>query len=139
MITENQIIKYSIYGALFITTAIGLGAIGAHALEGVTQITPKNIESWKTGVQYQLIQGIGLFIIVFLASHLKLTSIKSVLYIHITGTLLFSFSIYLLVLNAVWQQLWLKYAMIALTPLGGVLMIIGWLLLVVKLAKLKRV
>lgn len=138
MITENQIIKYSSYGALFIATAIGLGAIGAHALEGVTQITPKNIESWKTGVQYQLIQGIGLFIIVFLTSHLKLTSIKSVLYIHITGTLLFSLSIYLLVLNAIWQQLWIKYAMIALTPIGGVLMIIGWLMLVVKLAKLKR-
>lgn len=137
MITEKDIKKYGIYGALFIATAIGLGAIGAHALEGVTQITSKNIESWKTGVHYQLIQGLGLFIILFIAHHLKITSIKGILAIHILGTLLFSVSIYLLVLNSVWQQIWLKYAMIALTPLGGILMIIGWLLIVVKLVKLK--
>lgn len=134
---ENQIRTYSIFAALMIAFAIGLGAIGAHALEGIEQISPKNIESWKTGVLYQLFQGLGLLVIIVLSYVLKLTAIKAIVNIHILGTLLFSVSIYLLVLNAVWQQMWLKYAMIALTPIGGVLMIIGWLLLVYKLAKHK--
>jgi uncharacterized membrane protein YgdD (TMEM256/DUF423 family) len=135
----NQIIikKYSIYASILIATGIGLGAIGAHALEGVTQITPKNIESWKTGVFYQLLQGLGLLAIVLIANQLKIISIKGILIVHILGTVLFSVSIYLLVLNSVWQLTWLKYVMIALTPLGGMLMILGWLLFVIKLTKLK--
>jgi uncharacterized membrane protein YgdD (TMEM256/DUF423 family) len=137
MATQIVIKKYSIYASIFIATGIGLGAIGAHALEGVPQITPKNIESWKTGVLYQLLQGLGLLAILLIANQLKITSIKGILIVHILGTVLFSVSIYLLVLNSVWQLTWLKYAMIALTPLGGVLMIVGWLLVVVKLVKLK--
>jgi uncharacterized membrane protein YgdD (TMEM256/DUF423 family) len=137
MATQIVIKKYSIYASIFIATGIGLGAIGAHALEGVPQITPKNIESWKTGVLYQLLQGLGLLAILLIANQLKITNIKGILFVHILGTVLFSVSIYLLVLNSVWQLTWLKYAMIALTPLGGVLMIVGWLLVVVKLVKLK--
>lgn len=137
MATQIVIKKYSIYASIFIATGIGLGAIGAHALEGVPQITPKNIESWKTGVLYQLLQGLGLLAILLIANQLKITSIKGILIVHILGTVLFSVSIYLLVLNSVWQLTWLKYAMVALTPLGGVLMILGWLLFVIKLVKLK--
>jgi uncharacterized membrane protein YgdD (TMEM256/DUF423 family) len=137
MLTQTEIKKYSILASIFIATAIGLGAIGAHALEGVPQITPKNIESWKTGVLYQLLQGLGLFAILLIVIQLKILNIKGILVIHILGTVLFSVSIYLLVLNSVWQQVWLKYAMVALTPLGGVLMIVGWLLFVIKLVNLK--
>ncbi len=137
MATQIVIKKYSIYASIFIATGIGLGAIGAHALEGIPQITLKNIESWKTGVLYQLLQGLGLLAILLIANQLKITSIKGILIVHILGTVLFSVSIYLLVLNSVWQLTWLKYAMVALTPLGGVLMILGWLLFVIKLVKLK--
>jgi uncharacterized membrane protein YgdD (TMEM256/DUF423 family) len=101
------------------------------------KLHPKTLKVGKRECLYQLLQGLGLLAILLIANQLKIASIKGILIVHILGTLLFSVSIYLLVLNSVWQLTWLKYAMIALTPLGGVLMIVGWLLVVIKLVKLK--
>jgi uncharacterized membrane protein YgdD (TMEM256/DUF423 family) len=107
-------------------TGIGLGAIGAHALEGNALITAKNIESWKTGVFYQLLQSLGMLLVMIVGYFLQMANVKRVIRIILFGTLLFSLSIYLLVLNSIWQIDAVKYAMVALTPIGGILMIIGW-------------
>lgn len=111
---------------LLLTTGIGLGAIGAHALQTHPLITPKHIESWKTAVQYQLIQSLGLMLLGII-QHLFSVSLKKILYLHLAGLLLFSFSIYLLVGNAAWEIPMLSRILGPITPLGGICMMIAWL------------
>lgn len=120
---------------IFIIMGITFGAIGAHALEKLPGILPKHIESWKTGVLYQLIQGLGLLILVILTQFWKLEKTKLALNIISIGTILFSCSIYVLALNHNWNINAVKYAMIPITPLGGVLMIVGWCLFLMKVVK----
>lgn len=124
-----------IIALLFVTLGIALGAIGAHGLEGIEQISDKNIESWKTGVLYQLFQGLGLLVLVLYSQFFKVEKVKLSLSIITIGTFLFSFSIYVLVLNHIWQIDWIKYAMIPLTPIGGLLMILGWIVFLVKVIR----
>jgi uncharacterized membrane protein YgdD (TMEM256/DUF423 family) len=131
-------IKYKpivIIALLFVTLGIALGAIGAHGLEGIEQISNKNIESWKTGVLYQLFQGLGLLVLVLFSQFFKVEKVKLSLSIITIGTFLFSFSIYVLVLNNIWQIDWIKYAMIPLTPIGGLLMILGWVVFLGKVIR----
>ncbi len=131
-------IKYKpivIIAILFVSLGIALGAIGAHGLEGIEQITDKNIESWKTGVLYQLFQGLGLMVLVLFSQFFKVDKVKLSLRVITIGTFLFSFSIYILVLNNIWNINALKYAMIPLTPIGGLLMIFGWIVFLGKVIR----
>lgn len=134
---DNYIFRKSflIYGIILIASGVAFGAIGAHSLENVEQLEPKNIDSWKTGVLYQLLMAGGIILMILLEKILKLSSIKTSLLILSIGVSLFSFSIYFLVLNHIWEIDVLKYIMIPLTPVGGVLMIISWILLLVKVIK----
>jgi uncharacterized membrane protein YgdD (TMEM256/DUF423 family) len=118
--------SYFFVCTILLAIGIGLGAIGAHALSGHPAITVKQIESWKTGVFYQLIQSLGMLLVIVIGHQFKIESLKGVLKLMLVGVLLFSVSIYLLVLNAIWQIEMIKYAMIPLTPIGGLLMIFGW-------------
>ncbi len=86
---DNQFRKHIIIAFLFVILGITFGAIGAHALEKLPGILPKHIESWKTGVLYQLFQGLGLLILVLLTQFWKLEKTKIALKIIITGTILF--------------------------------------------------
>jgi uncharacterized membrane protein YgdD (TMEM256/DUF423 family) len=52
-------------GGLLAALAVGLGAIGAHALK--TQLTPEQLETYYTAVQYQMIHAIGLVVVGLLA------------------------------------------------------------------------
>ncbi len=134
-------IKYKpivIIALLFVSLGIALGAIGAHGLEGIEQISNKNIESWKTGVLYQLFQGLGLLVLVLFSQFFKVEKVKLSLSIITIGTFLFSFSIYVLVLNNIWNINALKYAMIPLTPIGGLLMILGWVVFLGKVLVARR-
>lgn len=126
---------FLIYALILMITGISLGAIGAHALEGVEALKPENIESWKTGVLYQLLMATGIMLIIMLERVLKLNNIKSVLIILAIGVSLFSFSIYILVFNHIWNISIIKYSMIPLTPIGGVLMILAWTLFLYKIVR----
>ena len=123
---------------VFIILGISLGAIGAHALEKVPGILPKHIDSWKTGVLYQLFQGLGLLLLIILSQFWKLDKTKMAINVITIGTILFSCSIYIIVLNHSWNINAIKYAMIPITPLGGVLMIAGWCMFLMKVQKKLR-
>lgn len=114
---------------LLIILGVTLGALGAHALEGVLDIGPDQIESWKTAVFYQLFQSLGVVVIILLHRHFSIKRLHFIAWILTIGTILFSFSIYLLVLNYIWDLQFLKMIMIPLTPIGGILMITGWIAL----------
>ena len=96
--------------------AVMLGAFGAHALAGVLA---KNgtLEIWKTASQYHFITVLALLVIG--ATGLKAGRSFCLL---TAGMAVFSGSLYALALTNI---KWLG----AITPIGGVLMIVGWLLL----------
>ena len=119
-----------IIGALFIVLAIIFGAFGAHALKEI--LTEEKLISFETGVRYQLFHGLGLLILGLLDDRLpfRMTLISRLL---IAGTLLFSFSIYLLALS---EQIGVSLKWLGpVTPIGGLLMIIGWVFFIAQVIK----
>ena len=113
---------------LFATTLGGLavifGAFGAHTLKKI--LSTEQLKSFETGVKYQLYHAIVLLIIGF-NFNLKVDSEKYMVYSFILGIILFSFSIYGLVISSAKNKK-LKF-LGPITPIGGLLLIIGWSLL----------
>ena len=118
-----------IFGSLFGCTAVIFGAFGAHLLK--KKLTSAQLQSFETGVKYQMYHAIVLLIIGF---NLEInTSLDNcILYAFIIGTLLFSFSIYGLVLSSANNKK-LKF-LGPITPLGGLFLVAGWALLIYKFA-----
>ena len=119
-----EILLSQFFGALFGFLAIVFGAFGAHALKN--KLTEEQLQSFETGVKYQMYHAIVLLVISFnLNFNSSLEAI--LLTCFIVGTLLFSFSIYGLVLSSASGN---KMRFLGpVTPLGGLLLAIGWLLL----------
>jgi len=110
----------SILGGL----AVILGAFGAHALKKI--LSEDQLKSFETGVKYQMYHAIVLLIIGFNFSF-DTASEKYMAYSFILGILLFSFSIYGLVISSAKNK---KLRFLGpITPLGGLFLIIGWGLL----------
>jgi len=119
----------AITGVLLILCGIILGAFGAHALKEL--VSTSKLASFETGVRYQLLQGMGLLII-GLQSSLSF-SLKIFYRLMLVGTLLFSFSIYLLTFSEVSN---IPTKLIGpITPIGGFLMICAWFHLVFKMIR----
>ena len=111
-------------GALFGILAVVLGALGAHALK--TVLSDASLESFRTGVAYQMYHALFLL---FLGSttYLNDREKRPVYLLILAGVLCFSFSIYGLTTGPLAG---LDFSPIAwITPLGGVLLISGWLLM----------
>lgn len=111
-------------GALYGLLAVVFGAFGAHALKKI--FSEDQLKSFETGVKYQMYHAIVLLILGF---NLNLTTSleKYMVYCFTVGTFLFSFSIYGLTLSAAKGK---KLSFLGpITPLGGLLLVIGWSLL----------
>jgi uncharacterized membrane protein YgdD (TMEM256/DUF423 family) len=122
----------TLFAIFFIGSAILLGAFGAHALKSI--LTVEKLASFETGVRYQMYNGLALLIIGFCAKTISPTKVFFAL--NILGTFLFSFSIYLLCLN---QFIPIpKLVLVPLTPIGGGLLIVSWLILFVSIWKQKQ-
>ena len=119
------------WGFFFGLTAVILGAFAAHGLEKA--LDPEQIDSFQTGVRYQMYHAILLILLGKQPEFRK----KAILYFLVIGTLLFSFSIYLLNLR---QLLELDFLSILgpITPIGGTLLIIAWGMLLLQVLKLKE-
>ncbi|MGB5555951.1 MAG: DUF423 domain-containing protein [Flavobacteriaceae bacterium] len=104
--------------------AIVLGAFGAHGLEKL--VDADALDTFETGVRYQMYHALLLLVlsqIAFIPEKLKGT----VFYLITLGVLLFSFSIYLLATNTLTT---FDFKTIGfLTPIGGLLLILGWIIL----------
>lgn len=124
--------KVVITGAVFIVVAIILGAFGAHALKEV--LLPDELTSFETGVRYQVYHGLALLII-GLNSNAFGFSLKWVYNLILAGVILFSGSIYGLSLDTL---IGMKFSFLGpITPIGGLLMIIGWSVLIIQITKSK--
>lgn len=98
-----------------------LGAFGAHALK--ESLAPEALNSFETAVRYQMYHVIVLLLVNF-TDHISLNLKNKLTLIFISGIALFSGSIYLIYLLGVpVSSIWF------VTPLGGFILIIGWILL----------
>tara|TARA_B100000446_G_C10466605_1_gene310878 strand:- start:418 stop:813 length:396 start_codon:yes stop_codon:yes gene_type:complete len=115
---------FIITGALFGMLAIIFGAFGAHALKKI--LSEDQLKSFETGVKYQMYHAI---VLVTLGFNYQFST--TVMYWCFTlGTILFSFSIYGLVLSDAKGK---KLRFLGpITPIGGLLFVVGWLLLILK-------
>lgn len=106
-----------VFGALSGGTTVMLGAFGAHGLEGM--LTADALDTYNTAVQYQGLHALALFACGLLAMHHGGIGLRIAGSAFLVGTLLFSGSLYLLVLTDIH---WLGM----ITPFGGLSFIIGW-------------
>lgn len=116
-----------IFGSIFGGLAIILGAFGAHLLK--KKLTSEQLQSFETGVKYQMYHAIVLLILGFNLD-ISATINAYIIYAFIIGTILFSFSIYGLVLSSAKNKK-LKF-LGPITPLGGLFLVAGWVLLLFK-------
>lgn len=122
---------FVLFGGVFILLGILLGAFGAHSLKN--HISFEELQSIKTGLQYQMHHGLALIFIGFNVNKIKNSAL--ICWGFISGTLLFSCSIYLLALDHlmaidlgfIWPT----------TPIGGTILIASWAFFVVKVSKNK--
>jgi uncharacterized membrane protein YgdD (TMEM256/DUF423 family) len=108
--------------ALLGSTAVLLGALGAHALKAIC--TPEQLQSFETAVRYQIYHSIALLV---LCSVPRSACVKLTERLWLWGTVLFSGSIYVLLFLKIQFHATSLSALGIITPLGGILMILGWL------------
>ncbi|WP_428742557.1 DUF423 domain-containing protein [Tenacibaculum sp.] len=113
-----------VFGAAFGLLAVVFGAFGAHALKKV--LTEEQLKSFETGVKYQMYHAL---ILLFTGSYFS-SSAPLIGWCFIIGVILFSFSIYGLVLSDARGK---KMKFLGpVTPLGGLFLIIGWAMLLIE-------
>jgi uncharacterized membrane protein YgdD (TMEM256/DUF423 family) len=125
---KRIIIIASIFGML----AVGLGAFGAHGLRGL--VSQEQLDTWHIAVQYQFYHT---FALLFLAtfSRFRSRAINAASWFFTFGILLFSGSLYIIAAKDLLNITQLSFIG-PITPLGGVLFILGWISLL--LATLKN-
>ena len=110
---------YRLLGSILAFSAVLLGAFGAHALKE-TLSANDSIQTWETAVRYQMWHAIALILLSM--NSLSNPIPKMIGPCFAIGTILFSGSLYGLALDG---PKWLG----PITPLGGLSLMIGWLLL----------
>jgi uncharacterized membrane protein YgdD (TMEM256/DUF423 family) len=125
---KNIIVTAAIFGML----AVIAGAFGAHSLKAY--LSPAQLEVWQTAVQYQFYH---VFALLFLSTFAPFKSklITASYYLFTFGIVFFSGSLYLLACRNMigLSPLWIG----PITPVGGLLFILGWLMLSIAALKSK--
>ncbi len=121
-----------ILGAFLGFTGIVLGAFAAHGLKEL--ISPESVQTFETGVKYQMYHAL-LLLFVGSTSYVSAKTKKLVFYFVSIGWLFFSGSIYLLATNLLTNFDFKTIAFI--TPIGGLCLIIAWMMLFVNFIKIK--
>ena len=110
-------------GAFFGMFSVIFGAFGAHALKKI--LSAEQLNSFEVGVKYQMYHAIVLLVLGFNASNIN----AAIYWCFTLGIILFSFSIYGLILSSAKGK---KLRFLGpVTPIGGLLLVIGWLLLLI--------
>jgi uncharacterized membrane protein YgdD (TMEM256/DUF423 family) len=113
-----------VFGAIFGLLAVVFGAFGAHALKKI--LTEDQLKSFETGVKYQMYHAL---VLLFTGSYFNSQN-QLMGWCFIIGIILFSFSIYGLVLSDAKGK---KMKFLGpITPLGGLLLVLGWAMLLVE-------
>jgi uncharacterized membrane protein YgdD (TMEM256/DUF423 family) len=113
-------------GAIFMALAVLLGAFGAHALKN--SLPPEMLAVYKTGVEYQFYHALGLLLIGVTGFQIDSKWLRRSGLLLTLGILLFSGSLYVLALTGI-------KVIGAITPIGGVSFIAGWICLAIAVWK----
>ena len=112
-----------ITGAILAALAVLIGAFGAHGLKA--KVSHEDLEIFNTGVSYHMFHALAIILMGVMGFNLPHYIISIPAYFMVTGVVIFSGSLYLLVIT---NLRWLG----AITPIGGLCFIIGWFLFVYK-------
>jgi uncharacterized membrane protein YgdD (TMEM256/DUF423 family) len=118
---------FLILGSSFAGLAVAIGAFGAHALKSVLEATNR-METFETAVKYQFYHAIALLVLGLLMQKFDHRMFTWAGYGFVAGIILFSGSLYILSLSGV-----TKWG--AVTPLGGIAFLIGWITLIIGITK----
>lgn len=111
-----------VIGAVMNAVGIGAGAFGAHAFK--ERFSPSDLAIYETAVKYWMYHALGVFVLALVMSRIENGYMKSSSVLMITGALIFSGSLIALVFTGQRQ-------LGAVTPIGGVMLIVAWLLIAV--------
>lgn len=106
-------------GAFLCAAAVAAGAFGAHGLQG--RLSPRSLELWETAARYLIYGGFGTLLAGLTALHSQGRGVQWGGTCLLLGAVVFSGTVFVLALGG---PRWLG----AVTPLGGTLMIVGFLL-----------
>jgi len=130
---DKQLRAMAFFGALLCLLAVAIGAFGAHAFKDIL-VANQREAVYDLANRYQFYHGIALILIAALFNSVNTKpqpTLKALGVLMFLGTLIFSGSLYLLaLLNVTWLG--------AITPIGGLLLLLAWALLLVKIVKLGR-
>jgi len=107
-------------GAVIGALGVAAGAFGAHALKA--RLTPEMLAVFETGVRYQLIHALALMAVAWAGTRWASPAINVAGWLFVAGIFLFSGSLYALCLTGI-------RGLGAITPIGGVALIVAWLAL----------
>ena len=113
-------------GALLLAIGTVVGAFGAHALK--SRLSADRYEVLQTAVHYQFVNALGLLLVGIAAERVAAPLLRTAGTLLLAGVLLFSGSLYLILAGA-------PAGVGIVTPLGGLALIVGWLLAAWALAK----
>lgn len=119
MTNANMVISL---GGLLAALSVGLGAIGAHALKA--KLTPEQLETFHTAVQYQMYHAIGLVLVGLLSLYRQSRWFDLSAWSMLLGIILFSGLLYAWVATG-------RRGFVYPVPVGGVAFIVGWVLLAI--------
>ncbi|MEQ8363623.1 MAG: DUF423 domain-containing protein [Cyclobacteriaceae bacterium] len=119
--------KLIFIGALLGGLSVALGAFGAHALQQIL-VEHGRTDTYELAVRYQFYHTLALLIMAALADKLNEIKASWSALLMTSGTIVFSGSLYILSLSG--QTIWG-----AVTPVGGVLLIAGWVMLLLSAKK----
>lgn len=124
---DNNVKLFLTIGCIMMALAIAIGAFGAHGLKSIVEANL--LKTYNTGVEYHFYNTLGLFAACFVM-FLKPKSKKAVVasWLILIGTIIFSFSLYFLVILNI-------PVLGAITPIGGTLLIVAWILLALAILK----
>jgi uncharacterized membrane protein YgdD (TMEM256/DUF423 family) len=111
---------FFVIGCVSAAVAVALGAFGAHGLR--QRLVPDMLTTFEVGVRYHMYHALALIGVALALGRWPLPALVVAGWLFVAGTLVFSGTLYLL---AVTGQRWLG----AVTPLGGLALIAGWVAL----------
>ncbi|MBO0588779.1 DUF423 domain-containing protein [Sporosarcina sp. E16_8] len=120
---------FIIAGAVNAAIAVAFGAFGAHALK--EKLSAHYLAIWETAVQYQMFHALALIAVGILMSPTLFGSVTQLSwagYLILAGIIIFSGSLYVLSLSGIG-------ILGAITPIGGVAFIAGWIMLIIAAIK----
>ena len=112
--------RFVVLGAVSAAIAVGAGAFGAHALK--SRLEPGMLEVFETGARYQMYHALALLAAAAVTTRWPGGLARASGWLFVAGTVLFSGSLYALALSG-------ERSLGAVTPLGGICLIAGWLCL----------